>query len=76
MSNDMSNGTLHELNRQTREIWDRTAPFWDERMGEGNQFQRVLVGPASERLLEVQPGQVFHLSFGLAVHHSEHPPIY
>jgi ubiquinone/menaquinone biosynthesis C-methylase UbiE len=27
-------------------------------MGEGNQFQRVLVGPASERLLQVQPGQV------------------
>src|SRR5262249_51248223 len=27
------------------------------RMGEGNLFQRVLIGPASERLLEVQPGQ-------------------
>jgi 2-polyprenyl-3-methyl-5-hydroxy-6-metoxy-1,4-benzoquinol methylase len=58
MSNDMSNGNLQELNRQTREIWDRKAQFWDERMGEGNPFQRVLVGPASERLLEVQPGQV------------------
>lgn len=27
-------------------------------MGEGNAFQRVLVGPASERLLAVQPGQI------------------
>src|SRR5919202_1288114 len=58
MSNEMSNGNLQELNRQTREIWDRKAQFWDERMGEGNPFQRVLVGPASERLLGVQPGQV------------------
>src|SRR5438067_8376114 len=58
MSSEMSNGDLQELNRETREIWDRKAQFWDERMGEGNQFQRVLVGPASERLLEVQRGQV------------------
>jgi 2-polyprenyl-3-methyl-5-hydroxy-6-metoxy-1,4-benzoquinol methylase len=47
----------HDLNREVREIWDGKARFWDERMGEGNQFQRVLVGPASERLLQVRPGQ-------------------
>jgi 2-polyprenyl-3-methyl-5-hydroxy-6-metoxy-1,4-benzoquinol methylase len=47
-----------ELNQQVQQIWDSKAAFWDERMGDGNPFQRVLVGPASERLLDVQPGQV------------------
>ena len=45
------------LTRETREIWDRKADFWDERMGDGNDFQRVLVGPAAERLLAIRPGE-------------------
>ena len=49
---------LHALTRETREIWDQKADFWDERMGEGNAFQRVLVGPATERLLATRPGEV------------------
>lgn len=44
-------------NRESREIWDRKAAFWDGRMGEGNAFQKVLVGPATERLLAVRPGE-------------------
>jgi 2-polyprenyl-3-methyl-5-hydroxy-6-metoxy-1,4-benzoquinol methylase len=46
------------LNTETQAIWDTLAPFCDERMGEGNQFQRLLVGPASERLLELRPDEV------------------
>jgi SAM-dependent methyltransferase len=42
---------------ETRAIWDAKADFWDERMGEGNAFQRLLVGPAAERLLGVRPGE-------------------
>jgi 2-polyprenyl-3-methyl-5-hydroxy-6-metoxy-1,4-benzoquinol methylase len=38
-----------------RDIWDAKAAFWDERMGEGNQFQLELIGPAVERLLAVRP---------------------
>jgi len=49
---------LRALTRETQQIWDSKAAYWDERMGEGNPFQRVLVGPASERLLQVQPGEV------------------
>ena len=45
------------LNAETRRIWNTNAAFWDERMGDGNQFQRLLVGPATERLLEVRPGE-------------------
>jgi 2-polyprenyl-3-methyl-5-hydroxy-6-metoxy-1,4-benzoquinol methylase len=38
-----------------RDIWDAKAAFWDERMGEGNQFQLQLIGPAVERLLALRP---------------------
>jgi len=49
---------VEALTRETQRIWESKAAFWDERMGEGNQFQRVLVGPASERLLAVRAGEV------------------
>lgn len=42
---------------ETQAIWDSKAEFWDDRMGEGNPFQLVLVGPATERLLALQPGE-------------------
>ncbi len=40
--------------RQAHEAWEKKAAFWDEMMGEGNAFQRVLIGPAAERLLKVR----------------------
>ncbi|HZO71220.1 MAG TPA: class I SAM-dependent methyltransferase [Ktedonobacteraceae bacterium] len=46
-----------DLHEETRRIWNQKAAFWDERMGEGNQFQRLLIGPACERLLNLQPGE-------------------
>jgi hypothetical protein len=46
------------VNRAVRVTWDRKAEFWDARMGDVNVFQRVLIGPASERLLDLRPGQV------------------
>ncbi len=45
------------LASQAHKAWEEKAVFWDEMMGEGNAFQRVLVGPAAERLLELQPGE-------------------
>ena len=33
---------------EVRDIWDAKAAFWDERMGDGNQFQLELIGPAIE----------------------------
>jgi 2-polyprenyl-3-methyl-5-hydroxy-6-metoxy-1,4-benzoquinol methylase len=49
---------LTDLNAETRTIWDRNAAFWDERMTDGNDFQKVLVGPATERLLSVRPDEL------------------
>jgi 2-polyprenyl-3-methyl-5-hydroxy-6-metoxy-1,4-benzoquinol methylase len=43
-----------EGNPDARRAWDTNALFWDRRMGEGNDFFKVLIWPAVERLL--QPG--------------------
>ena len=54
----MENRDAHaRLIDEIRDIWDAKAAFWDERMGEGNQFQLELIGPAVERLLAVRPGE-------------------
>ena len=48
---------LQQANTDTRETWNENAAFWDERMGEGNDFVEVLIWPATERLLELRPGE-------------------
>jgi 2-polyprenyl-3-methyl-5-hydroxy-6-metoxy-1,4-benzoquinol methylase len=46
----------HADNLNARNAWNTNARFWDERMGEGNDFFNVLVWPAVERLLRVPTG--------------------
>lgn len=46
-----------QANRETREAWNANSAFWDERMGEGNDFVELLVWPATERLLALRPGE-------------------
>jgi 2-polyprenyl-3-methyl-5-hydroxy-6-metoxy-1,4-benzoquinol methylase len=48
-------GDAADLNREVQAIWNANATFWDDAYGEGNQFQRALLGPALERLLALQP---------------------
>ena len=43
-------------NAAARTAWDANARFWDERMGEGNDFVNLLIWPAVERLLAPKPG--------------------
>ncbi|MFQ5851489.1 MAG: class I SAM-dependent methyltransferase [Candidatus Binatia bacterium] len=45
-------------NQEVQDIWNQIAGFWDDYMGEGNDFQNLLIGPATERLLELQPGEL------------------
>jgi SAM-dependent methyltransferase len=52
MSDDLTN-----LSRDSQAIWDQNADAWDAYIGEGGLFQRELLGPATERLLNVEPGQ-------------------
>ena len=53
----MPTADSQRANEETREAWNQNAAFWDERMGEGNDFVEVLIWPATERLLELQPGE-------------------
>jgi SAM-dependent methyltransferase len=46
------------LTQETQAIWNRNALFWDEKMGEGDSFQQILVGPATERLLDLHAGEL------------------
>jgi 2-polyprenyl-3-methyl-5-hydroxy-6-metoxy-1,4-benzoquinol methylase len=39
-----------------RRIWNRNAQWWDDRIGDGNDFQTILIEPATERLLAVSHG--------------------
>ncbi len=46
-----------EYDSQIAEVWDRLADWWDDRIGDGNEFQDYLIEPATERLLAVKPGE-------------------
>lgn len=45
------------LDQKVHKIWDQNATWWDQTIGEGNTFQTVLVGPATECLLDLNPGE-------------------
>jgi 2-polyprenyl-3-methyl-5-hydroxy-6-metoxy-1,4-benzoquinol methylase len=48
---------IENVNKEAIQAWDRNAAFWDERMGEGNDFFDVLLWPAVEKLLKPEPGE-------------------
>jgi 2-polyprenyl-3-methyl-5-hydroxy-6-metoxy-1,4-benzoquinol methylase len=46
-----------DVNAEARRIWDANAEWWDDRIGDGNQFQIELIEPATERLLGAVAGE-------------------
>jgi SAM-dependent methyltransferase len=52
-----SSEDIRHFNIETREVWDANAAFWDEKMGDGNDFVNLLQWPAILRLLNPQQGQ-------------------
>lgn len=54
----MSIQKFQSLNQQVGEIWDGNADFWNDRMGEGNQFHNELIHPTQERLLDLRPNEL------------------
>jgi SAM-dependent methyltransferase len=42
---------------ETAPVWDALAEWWDNRIGDGNATQDLLVEPTQERLLELAPDQ-------------------
>ena len=53
----MTSDELGALNQESRRIWDANAEWWDNRIGDGNDFQIQLIEPATERLLGLKPGE-------------------
>src|SRR5205823_3218551 len=51
--------------RENQEIWNLNANWWDDRIGDGNDFQTYLIEPASERLLAISPAdQILDVACG------------
>ena len=48
-----SNSDFPEYIDETRRIWNANATWWDDRIGDGNDFQTLLIEPATERLLNI-----------------------
>ncbi|UCB43907.1 MAG: class I SAM-dependent methyltransferase [Dehalococcoidales bacterium] len=46
-----------EYDNQTAKVWDQLAEWWDDKIGDGNDFQNYLIEPATERLLALQSGE-------------------
>lgn len=55
MSNNQS-PDFTQYNKLTKEPWDRLAHWWDHQIGDGNSFQKYLIEPITERMLELSPG--------------------
>ena len=55
--NDSIPPDFAEYADRTTEVWDRIAEWWDDRIGDGNPTQDLLLEPTTERMLELQPGE-------------------
>ena len=53
----MKDVNLRKAYQETRHIWDVNAAYWDEYMGESNDFVNLVCWPAIERLLIVSPAR-------------------
>jgi 2-polyprenyl-3-methyl-5-hydroxy-6-metoxy-1,4-benzoquinol methylase len=45
------------LREKSRYCWERKARWWSERIGEGNAFQRTIINPVTDRLLNVRDAE-------------------
>jgi SAM-dependent methyltransferase len=57
MSMERTEAEIARENEATRDVWNANAGFWDEGMGEGNAFFNILIWPAVERLLAIEPSE-------------------
>ena len=54
----MNNEEIRQANEQTKEAWNTNAAYWDDRMGEGNDWFKKLVWPATKSMLKLKAGDV------------------
>jgi SAM-dependent methyltransferase len=51
------NAEFPEHADENRRIWDANARWWDDKIGDGNDYQTLLIEPSTERLLNVAAGE-------------------
>ncbi|BAY43550.1 type 11 methyltransferase [Scytonema sp. HK-05] len=57
MNNHNTAPDQEALVQESQEIWNQLGGWWDDQVGEdGNDFHRILIAPATERLLGLKPG--------------------
>ncbi len=44
------------MNERIKDIWNSNAEFWDSKMGEGNDFHKILIEPKQLKLLNIKAG--------------------
>jgi SAM-dependent methyltransferase len=47
-----------QKSNEVRDIWNANATFWDKRMGEGNDFHKLLIEPNQIELLKIKRGDL------------------
>lgn len=52
----MQPDSFSNYSQEAADAWNENAAYWDDYMGEGNDFVNVLCWPALERLLAPSPG--------------------
>jgi len=57
MTSERQNVEFPDRADENRRIWDANARWWDDRIGDGNDFQLLLIEPATDRLLDVRAGE-------------------
>jgi 2-polyprenyl-3-methyl-5-hydroxy-6-metoxy-1,4-benzoquinol methylase len=57
-SRSMTKSEFPEFAQENLQIWNANASWWDDQIGDGNEFQTYLIEPATERLLDISPGDV------------------
>src|SRR5258705_2428238 len=58
MSHENAKSEFPELADENLAIWNANAAWWDDQIGDGNEFQTHLIEPASERLLAISAGDL------------------
>src|SRR5262245_12145780 len=53
MTTNRPNADFPEHVDENRRIWNANARWWDDQIGDGNDFQTLLIEPATERLLKI-----------------------
>jgi len=56
MASIRSHSDFPEYVDENRRIWNANARWWDDQIGDGNDFQTLLIEPATERLLNISAG--------------------